>query len=482
LEWSLDNFASRVEQLSPRELEIAEAYSNGESYNEIAKRLCIAPSTVRTHLTTIYRKLGVSSKLELHKHLENSAQQSLDRLDEPPTPPDKPSIAVLPFDNMSGDPEQEYFADGMAEDITTALSRSPWLFIIARNTTFTYKGSKIDAKRVAKELGVRYLLEGSVRKAGERIRVTAQLIDGTSGGHVWSERYDRVLDDIFDLQDEITRNVVASIQTQVHLTASEPVLRSRRPDLTVWELTMRGWKRLYDFTPESYAIAKSLLEKAIDHDPQSAEAHLVLSLIYHHESHMGFVHDCQATQIKAHELALRATRLDDNNEYAHWALGISYWGVDGLKESIAALQRAVELNPNCSLAYGSLGTAMSLAGRIDEAIVCSEIAIRSNPRDPSIFFRFTVLSLAHYLAERFDTAIEWADKSVQRMPTWYFGHFVLAASHVRLGKMAEARTIANHCCAVIPDISIGQLSRMPIENNSDMDQFKECLLKAGIPE
>jgi len=476
----LDNFTSQIEQLSPREMEIAEGYSGGENYNEIAERLCIAPSTVRTHLTTVYRKLGVSSKLELHKHLENSAQQTLDSYNDLLIPPDKPSIAVLPFDNMSGDPEQEYFADGMAEDITTALSRSPWLFIIARNTTFTYKGAKIDAKRVAKELGVRYLLEGSVRKADNRIRVTAQLIDGISGGHVWSERYDRILADIFDLQDEITRNVVASIQTQVHLTAGQPVPRNRCPNLTVWELTMRAWKLLYDFTPESYATAKSLLEKAISLDSQSAEAHLVLSLIYHHETHMGFASGCRATQIKAHELALRATRLDDKNEYAHWALGISCWGVDDLKGSIAALERAVELNPNCSLAYGSLGTAMSLAGRVDDAIACSEIAIRSNPRDPSIFFRFTVISLAHYLAERFDEAIEWADKAVQRMPTWYFGHFLLAASYVRLDRMEEAKTTVDRCSAELPDVSISQLSRMPLKDKSEMERFKDCLLKAGL--
>ena len=396
--------------------------------------------------------------------------------------PDKPSIAVLPFDNMSGDPEQEYFADGMAEDIITALSRSPWLFIIARNTTFTYKGIKVDAKRVAKDLGVRYLLEGSIRKAGNRIRVTAQLIDGTSGGHVWSERYDRVLDDIFDLQDEITQNVVASIQTQVHLTAGEPLTRNKRPNLTVWELTMRAWKLLYDFTPESYATAKPLLEKAISLDSQSSEAHLVLSLIYHHEMHMGFASGCRATQIKAHELALRATRLDGKNEYAHWALGISCWGVNDLKGSIAALERAVELNPNCSLAYGSLGTAMSFAGRIEEAIAYSEIAIRSNPRDPSIFFRFTVIGLAHYLADQFDQAIEWADKAVQRMPTWYFGHFILAASYVRLDRMVDARAIVETCSAAIPEISASQLNRMPIKDNVEMERFRDCLIKAGLPK
>ena len=267
------------------------------------------------------------------------------------TLPDKPSIAVLPFTNMSGDPEQEFFADGMAEDIITALSRSSWLFIIARNTTFSYKGEKVDVKRVAQELGVRYVLEGSVRKAGNRIRVTAQLIDGATGGHVWSERYDGELAEIFDLQDEITRNVVASIQTQVHLTASEPAKKSKRPDLTVWELTMRGWQLLYDFSSDSYTTAKTLLDKAIARDPNSAEAHLVLAVIHYHDAILGFVKDTETSSTLARKLALRATRLDNQNEYAHWALGLSCLALARYEESIAALERAIALNPNCSVAY-----------------------------------------------------------------------------------------------------------------------------------
>jgi TolB-like protein/class 3 adenylate cyclase len=396
--------------------------------------------------------------------------------------PEKPSIAVLPFDNMSGDPEQEYFADGMAEDIITALSRSPWLFIIARNTTFTYKGEKVDVKRVAQELGVRYVLEGSVRKAGNRIRVTAQLIDGTTGGHVWSERYDGELADIFDLQDEITQNVVASIQTQVHLTASEPTRKSRRPDLTVWELTMRGWKLLYDFSPESFATARTLLEKAITRDPNSAEAHLVLSVILYHDALMGFANDIQTTRDTAHQHALRATRLDDQNEYAHWALGLSCFGLARHEEAIRALERALELNPNCSVAYGSLGTALNLVGRPDEAIANQEIAIRSNPRDPSIFFRFTGISLAHYLARRYDDAIEWADKAVHRMPNWYLGHFLVAASHVQANRLAEAKAAVDRCRQVLPDASVSQLDRMPIQDTTEMERFRDSLRKAGLPE
>jgi len=258
---------------------------------------------------------------------------------------------VLAFENMSDDPEQEYFSDGITEDIITALSRSPWLFIIARNTTFTYKGQNVDVRRVASELGVRFVLEGSVRRAGNRVRVTAQLIDGTTGGHVWSERYDGELADVFDLQDEITRGVVASIQTRVHLTTIEdPVERSSRPDLTVWELTMRAWHLLYDFTPESFKAAKTLLERALTRNPDSAEANMVLSLIHHHTALMGFAADYHSTAQTAYTLGRRATELDDRNEYAHWAFGISGWGLHKHEESIVALERAVELNPNCSLA------------------------------------------------------------------------------------------------------------------------------------
>lgn len=469
----------RSEGLSPREQEIATAYANGESYQKIAERLCIAPSTVRTHLTTIYRKLGVSSKLELHKVLD--ADSLGDSGPVSPARPDKPSIAVLPFENMSGDPDQEYFADGITEDIITALSRSPWLFIIARNTTFTYKGESVDVKRVAQELGVRYLLEGSVRRAGNRIRVTAQLIDGTTGGHVWSERYDGQLADVFDLQDEITRNVVASIQTQVQLTATEPMVRSKRRDLTVWELTMRGWQLLYEFSQESFDTAKLVLEKALEHDPKSAEAHLVLALIYYHTALMGDVENDQAKMIKARDLAYRATRLDHQNEYAHWALGISSWGLGKLDDSIAALERAVELNPNCSLAYGSLGTALSLAGRVDEAIVNQEIAMRSNPRDPSIFFRFTGISLAHYLAGRYDIAAEWAAKSVQRMPSWFYGHFLLIASLMKAERPEVAKAAVDSCLQILPNTTVAYLDRYPLKDAAEMECFRALLRDAGLP-
>ncbi|MCU4652727.1 LuxR C-terminal-related transcriptional regulator [Roseibacterium sp. SDUM158016] len=469
------------EALSPRELQIAEAFSEGETYQQIAERLNLAPSTVRTHLATIYRKLGVSSKLDLRKRIVGAPHP------EPPEGlpprPDKPSIAVLAFENMSGDPEQEFFSDGITDEIITALSRSPWLFIIARNTTFTYKGQSVDVRRVSAELGVRFVLEGSVRRAGDRVRVTAQLIDGVTGGHVWSDRYDGETRDVFDLQDAITRQVVASIQTIVHRsTIEEPVERLSRPDLTVWELTMRAWHLLYDFTPEAFAAAKTLLERALALDPASAEANMVLSLVNHHVAMMGNLSDPRPAMEAAYALGRRATQLDDRNEYAHWAFGISCWGLLRHEEGIAALERAVELNPNCSVARGSLGTALGLVGRTEEAIANQEIAIRMNPRDPSIFFRFSGLALANYMAGRFDTAIEWSERAIHRMPRWFLAHFIRAASLVAMGRNGEARDAVAACRAVFPDFAVSDTDRVPLKDMAKMEEFRSRLKMAGFPE
>ncbi len=389
-------------------------------------------------MATTYRKLGVSTKLDLRKHIEVKprANPAIDF----PQRPEKPSIAVLAFENMSDDHGQEYFSDAITADIITALSRSSWLFIIARNTTFTYKGQSVDLRRVAAELGVRFVLEGSVRRAGDRVRVTAQLIDGLTGGLVWSDVYDGETRDVFDLQDAITRQVVAQVQTIVHRsTIEEPVERLSRPNLTVWELTMRSWHLLYDFTPEAYASAKMLLERALALDPESAEANMVLSLINHHIAILGFTPDPGPAMEAAYALGRRATMLDDRNEYAHWALGISCWGLDRLDGGIEAQERAVEINPNCSLAYGSLGTALAIAGRTEASIVNQEIAIRMNPRDPSIFFRFSDLALAHYTADDFEATIHWAERAIHRMPRWYLAYFLLAASHIAL-------VPAKRCC------------------------------------
>lgn len=466
------NLAARLEALAkPGAICISEAV-----YDQVRDRLDLSFTDLGPQ-----RMKNIDRPLNVWQWIDELTPKSLPRKTGLGLP-DKPSIAVLAFDNMSGDPEQEYFSDGITEDIITALSRSPWLFIIARNTTFTYKGENIDVKRLAKELGVRYVLEGSVRRSGDRIRVTSQLIDGLTGGHIWSERYDGQLADVFDLQDEITRNVVASILTRVHLTAGDPVERRPRPDLTVWELTMRAWHLLYDFSPESFIKAEVLLKQALEHDPDSPEANLVLSVIQYHDVILGFADDALKTATSAYELGRRATRLDDRNEYAQWALGLSCFGLQRHEEAITALERAVELNPNCSVAYGSLGTALGLVGRVDEAIANQEIAIRSNPRDPSIFFRFSGMAQAHYLAGRYDTAVEWASKAVHIMPQWYLGQFLLAGSLMRAGREADAKAAVRNCYDALPDASVSHLDRMPWKDAAELEKLRACLRKAGMKD
>ena len=319
--------------------------------------------------------------------------------------PEKPSIAVLPFNNMSGDPDQEYFSDGITEDIITALSRSPWLFVISRNSSFAYREKLIDIRQVSRELGTRYILEGSVRKAGNRIRVSAQLIDGSVGSHVWAEKYDGELKEIFDLQDQITQQVVASLLTQIQLNFGKNVRQLERPDVVTWDLLARGWKLFYDLTKESLSEAEALFRRAVASTPTSCDANHLLASTIIHRAQMGFIADKKAAISESYVLAERAIVLDEHNEYAHWSLGFIQLWRRNHELAVAELKRAIELNSNCSLAYGSLGTVLSYSGEPDESIKNNEIAIRLNPKDISIFFRYSGLAMAHFVAGRYSDAV-----------------------------------------------------------------------------
>ncbi len=396
--------------------------------------------------------------------------------------PDKPSIAVLPFTNMSGDPEQEYFSDGITEDIITALSRSPWLFVIARNSSFAYQGKAVDVNQVSRELGVRYILEGSVRKAGNRIRVTAQLVDGILRNHVWAEKYDGELQDIFDLQDEITRQVVASTHTQIQLDIGEKVKRLERPELKTWDLIARGWKLFYELTEESLAAAEPLFRRAVASDPTSCDAHYLLAGVLSHQAWMGYVSDCDTIFSRAYELAKRAVALEDRNEYAHWILGFVELFRKNYDVAIAELERAVALNPNCSLAYGTLGTVLSFSGAPDESIKSNEIAIRSNPKDISIFFRFSGIAMAHFVAGRYSEAAQWARNSIHRKPSWRLGHALLAASLAQLNQSEAAKEAVNIYLQIFPDERISAFRHLPFKNPDDAQRFEQGLRNAGLPE
>jgi TolB-like protein/Tfp pilus assembly protein PilF len=402
---------------------------------------------------------------------------------EPLALPEKPSIAVLPFSNLSNDPEQEYFADGLTDDIITGLSRVSALFVIAHASTLTYKGKAVDVQQIGRELGVRYVLEGSVRKAGNRVRITGQLVEAATRNHIWAEKYDRPLADFFDLQDEITQNVVASIQTQ--LVLSEGILAERRKtsNIRAWDLVKRAWRQLYELTPTSVVKSRQLAEQALTVDPTCAAAYQALSNAVTHHAYMMLSMDLGEAAALARDLALKAISLDEGDEYSHWAYANACFLLREHDAAIAALNRALEINPNCSLAHGVLGCELIYIGRPDEGIAYEEIAIRSNPRDPSIFFRYGEIAMGHFVAGRYVAAIEWANRAVQRKPSYYQGYVVAAASFSQSGDIYNARRAARRCIDLLPYATISRLALFePLRDPADLERLRRALRVAGMPD
>ncbi len=397
--------------------------------------------------------------------------------------PEKPSIAVLPFSNMSSDPEQEYFADGITEDIITELSRSRGLMVIARNSTFTYKNQAVDIKKVGAQLGVKYVLEGSVRRVGPRVRITAQLIEARAGGHIWAERYDRELNDIFELQDEITRSVVATLQTELILREGGLSERAATPNIQTWTMSKKAWKRFYALTKESLSEARSLARTMIESDPGSPEGYRLFSLVTLHYVQMGFAEQPEQEIDKARQSIQTAVRLDENNEHTHWGLAMLYGYFDGkFVEAEAAAKRSIEINPNFSLGYGLYGTMLAYAGRAEESISKTQYAIRLNPRDPGIFFRFSALSVANFLLSDFELSRKWAQLAVARKPDWWISHAILTASLMLLGRTEEAVESGTELIRILPEISLHTLPIEPIRPAPAKRIFYEALSNAGIPD
>ena len=469
------NIAARVESMA----KAGGICISGRAYDQVANKLGLGYENLGKHrvknISTPIRVYRIKTETDLSER-SSSEEHSTFAL------PDKPSIAVLPFDNMSGDSEQEYFSDGITEDIITALSRSPWLFVISRNSSFTYRGRAVDVRQVSRELGVRYILEGSVRKAGNRVRVTAQLIDGSVGSHVWAERYDGELQDIFGLQDQISQQVVASILTQIQTHVGEKTKRLERPDVVTWDLLARGWKLFYELTKVSLVEAENIFRRAVVSAPTSCDAHHLLASTIIHRAQMGFIAHKRAAVSEAYEIAKRAVALDERNEYAHWGLGFIQLWRRNHDSAAAGLRRAIELNPNCSLAFGSLGTVLSYSGEPDESIKNNEIAIRLNPRDISIFFRYSGLAMAHFVAGRYSEAVQWAHKSIHRKSIWRVGHAILASSLAQLDQLEDAKSAIDNYLEIIPDETIATLRDLPFKRPDDAHRFEEGLRKAGLPE
>jgi adenylate cyclase len=356
--------------------------------------------------------------------------------------PDKPSIAVLPFQNMSGDPEQEFFADGMAEEIITALSRYHWFFVIARNSSFTYKGRAVDVTQVAKELGVRYVLEGSVRKAGKRVRVTAQLIDATTGSHIWAERYDRELDDIFALQDEITETIVTSIEPQLGAVERERSRRKPPENLGAWDLFQRGlWHLFDDVKRDALAQAKRLFERACRLDPAFAAAYAELAFTNVAEIVRGLTDDPEASLDRAADAAERAVILDPRDPAARVALGRVLIFRQSHERAIAEMEAALALNPSFERGHYGLGMALLYGGRPEESIPQFESGIRLSPRGPLLWAHWMMLGLAYINLGNYEAAAASFEKAIQQPNAAFMVFIHAAATLAHLGRIDEARDL-----------------------------------------
>jgi TolB-like protein/class 3 adenylate cyclase/Flp pilus assembly protein TadD len=385
-----------------------------------------------------------------------------------PTPalalPDKPSIAVLPFQNMSGDPEQEYFADGMVEEIITALSRIRWLFVIARNSTFTYKGQAVDVKQIGRELGVRYVLEGSVRKGGNRVRITAQLIDAETGTHLWADRFDGPLEDVFDLQDKVAISVAGVIEPA--LQAAEIRRSAERPtnDLTAYDLYLRALSH-YENGRIGIAHALELLGRAIERDPGYGPA---LALAAHCHMLLAFVGGREAHRNQGLDLARKALRVarDDPDVLGRAAYALGFFGED-LDAAIALIDRALELNPSFALGWFRSGWLRIWLGQPDVAIAHFQTSLRLSPRDP-IPASFLGIGCGHFFARRFDEARPMLLRSLQESPNSIPTHRHLAACYALMGRPDEAREIVERLRAISPVVVP---SAMPYRNPEDRELF-----------
>jgi len=363
--------------------------------------------------------------------------------------PDRASIAVLPFNNMSGDPEQEYFADGITEDIITALSQYRWFFVIARNSTFTYKGRAVDIKRVARELGVRYVLEGSVRKAGARVRVTSQLIDAEIGTHLWAERYDRDYADVFSIQDEITESVVGAIEPEILVGEGKRAARKPIENLDAFDCCMRGVWHYNHFTAEETAKAVEWLRRSTSLDPKLARAHMYAGRVLGGRCWYGFSQDLE-TDLAANGVeAELAVSLDDRDPYSHYALAFYCMMTRQHQRALTAAQQAIDLSPNFALGFFALGFSRIYMGRFEEALEPLLRCIRLSPHDPMGFLFLSMLALAYYHLGRYEESIQTAERAL-RGRRIYVSLRTFAAALGQLGQLEKGKEILEEMKRIEP--------------------------------
>ena len=403
------------------------------------------------------------------------------------TPSQRPSIAVLAFENLSGDAEQEYFADGIAEDLITELSRLRWLQVTARNSSFSYKGQSPDIRDVGRDLGVRFVVEGSVRKAGERVRISAQLIDTATGNHLWAERYDRDLTDVFALQDEITETLVAALESEVGDFERERAHRKPPESLDAWESYQRGMWHFWQMTAKDITEARRLLKHAGDLDPNFAQAFAALGYTLFIDVALSYAAAPFETLEQARQIANQALALDDKEAMAHFTFG----RVQGMRgeydAAIAELRTAIDLNPSLALAHMALAYTYALTGHSKEAITESDTAIRLSPRDPTIWGSYTIRAWARVSLADYEAAIDDAHRAI-RHPTYkvnFWAHAHLATALAHLDRLEEAGIALDKVLEIKPDFSLDTALATLAPHNPEAlrPRFKtwiDGLYKAGL--
>jgi TolB-like protein/class 3 adenylate cyclase len=474
------NVAARVEN----ECEPGGVCLSDDAYRQVRGKAALAFNDLgERSLKNIDRPVRIYA-VRPAAHSGAAAVQSPVEADKPLQLPDKPSIAVLPFQNMSGDPEQEYFADGMVEEIITALSRTRWLFVIARASSFTYKNRAIDVKQVGRELGVRYVLEGSVRKAGNRVRIAGQLIDTSTRAHLWADRFDGELADIFDLQDQITGNVVGAIAPKLERAEIERAMRKRTENPDAYDYFLRGMAVFYQWTREANNEALSLFYKAIELDGNFSAAYGLAARCYARRKSAGWVTDRAYDIAETTRLGRLAAELGRDDAVALFGAGIALAFVVGnLDDGDALIDRAVALNPNLAAAWIFSGWVKAWVGKPEMAIEREARAMRLSPHDPQIYNMQAATAAAHFFAGRFEEALSWAEISIREQPDYIPSEAVAAASAALAGHPAAAAKSMARLRHLMPELRLSNLTDFfPIRRREDFERWADGLRRAGLPE
>ena len=393
---------------------------------------------------------------------------------------ERPAIAVLPFTNMSGEAEQDYFSDGISEDIITALSKLRWFFVIARNSSFVYKGRAVHISEVARELGVRYVLEGSVRRSGGRVRISAQLNDVSTGSHLWAERYDRELADIFAVQDEITEAIVAAIEPQLYAAESFRAQQKPPGSLDAWDLVMQALSHHWRITREDNAAAQALLEKAVAIDPAYGKALGLLATSHIFGAHMGWA-DMAATVPVAERAALAAVEADREDAWARHGLAYTYLFRRRFDDALAEFELALQLNPNFAMAHAFYGVTLCYAGRWQDGDAAARRALRLSPRDPLAAIYCGVVAYARFVGRDYEGAVQMARESMRQRGDFVGAHRVLTAAAGMSGDPALAASALEGLRRAQPEVSLAWITReLPMLRDEDRAHYLEGLRRAGM--